>query len=94
MKVDAYQKLVDQYQKDVLAFQEKLGKWEISRSGAVGLAEGIIRRFLDQFDWAIVDKEDKVAYMETVVTTWSAQGIIILVFFVLILASMKLKDRA
>ena len=94
VKVDAYQKLVDQYQKDVLAFQEKLGKWEISRSGAVGLAEGIIRRFLDQFDWAIVDKEDKVAYMETVVTTWSAQGIIILVFFVLILASMKLKDRA
>jgi hypothetical protein len=31
--------------------------------------------------------------METVVTTWSAQGIIILVFFVLILVSMKLKDR-
>jgi hypothetical protein len=78
----------------MLAYQENLGKWEISRNGAVGLAEGIIRRFLDQFDWAIVDKQDKALYTETVAKTWGAQGIIILVFFVLILASMKLKDRA
>jgi ABC-type multidrug transport system ATPase subunit/pSer/pThr/pTyr-binding forkhead associated (FHA) protein len=93
-EVDAYQKLVDAYQNDVLAYQEKLGKWEIARNGAVGLAEGIIRRFLDQFDWAIVDKQDKALYSETVAKTWGAQGAIILVFFVLILASMKLKDRA
>jgi hypothetical protein len=93
LKLDEYQSQVDQYQKDMLAYQETLGKWEISRNGAVGLAEGIIRRFLDQFDWAIVDKQDKALYSEAVAKTWGAQGIIILVFFVLILASMKLKDR-
>ncbi len=93
-KVDAYQKQVDQYQKDALAYQEKLGKWEIARNGAVGLAEGIIRRFLEHFDWAIVDKQDKTLYTETIAKTWGAQGVIILVFFVLILASMKLKDRS
>jgi ABC-type multidrug transport system ATPase subunit/pSer/pThr/pTyr-binding forkhead associated (FHA) protein len=93
-KIDDYQKLVDQYQKDVLAYQEKLGKWEIARNGSVGLAEGIIRRFLEHFDWAIVDKQDKALYTETIAKTWGAQGVIILVFFVLILASMKLKDRA
>lgn len=92
-KIDAYQKLVDQYQKDMLAYQEKLGKWELARNGAVGLAEGIIRRFLEHFDWAIVDKQDKAAYTETIVSAWTSQGIIILVFFILILVSMKLKDR-
>jgi len=93
-KIDAYQKLVDQYQKDALAYQEKLGKWEIARNGAVGLAEGIIRRFLEHFDWAIVDKQDTALYTETIIKTWLAQGIIILVFFVLTLVSMKMKDRA
>ncbi len=93
-KIDAYQKLVDQYQKDALAYQEKLGKWEIARNGAVGLAEGIIRRFLEHFDWSIVDKRDKALYAETIAKTWGAQGVIILVFFVLTLASMKMKDRA
>jgi hypothetical protein len=93
-KVDAYQKLVDQYQKDVLAYQEKLGKWEIARNGAVGLAEGIIRRFLEHFDWAIVDKQDKALYTETIIKTWASQATIILVFFALTLVSMKMKDRA
>jgi hypothetical protein len=93
-KLDAYQKLVDKYQKDVLAYQEKLGKWEIARNGAVGLAEGIIRRFLEHFDWAIVDKHDSTLYTETILKSWAAQGIIIVVFFLLILASMKMKDRA
>ena len=91
--LDEYQSQVDQYQKDMLAYQEQLGKWEISRNGAVSLAEGIIRRFLDQFDWAIVDKQDKALYAESIAKTWGAQGLIILVFFVLILASMKMKDR-
>jgi len=94
VELDAYQKLVDQYQKDALAFQEKLGKWEIARNGAVGLAEGIIRRFLEHFDWAIVDKQDKTLYTETILKSWVAQGIIVLVFFFLILVSMKMKDRA
>jgi ABC-type multidrug transport system ATPase subunit len=93
-KLDAYQKLVDQYQKDVLAYQEKLGKWEIARNGSVSLAEGILRRFLEHFDWTIVDKQDKTLYTETILKTWGAQGAIILVFFVLTLASMKMKDRA
>jgi endonuclease/exonuclease/phosphatase family metal-dependent hydrolase len=94
VKVDAYQVQVDQYQENVLAYQEALGKWEIARNGAIGLAEGIIRRFIEHFDWSIVDKEDEVAYTETIATTWGAQGIIILVFFTLTLVSMKLKDRA
>jgi len=92
-QVAAYQDKADQYQKDMIEYQESLAEWEIARSQAIGTAEELIQRFMEKFDWAIVNKGDNDAYVEKILDTWIAQASIVLVLFVLILVLFKLKDR-
>jgi hypothetical protein len=93
-EVDAYQELVDQYQEDLIDYQEVYADWEISRNAAISKAEGTIDRYLERYGWTNVDKEDTTAFWEKIGWAWLAQGLIIIVLFILILVSMKRKDKA
>ena len=44
------------------------------------------------FGWTFVNKEDTEAYWTKILGTWSAQGVMITILFVLILILQKRKD--
>ena len=92
-QVAAYQVKADQYQKDILAYQQEFGEWEVARKSAIGTAEQLIERFMENFDWSIVDKSNKSEYMKSIVKCWLAQITISCVLLSWILLRFKLKDR-
>ena len=55
-------------------------------------AEELIRQFYPGFGWTYVDKYNANAYRTMILKTWAAQGVIILVLFVLIVILLKRKD--
>ena len=80
------------YQSEMVAFQEQLVGWQIAREAAVLPAESLINTFHRDFGWTFVDQEDPDQFWPFIFNTWVAQGIIIGVLFVAILALMKRKD--
>jgi hypothetical protein len=68
-------------------------QWEIDRNTAVSKAEGVIKRFDEEYGFAFVDKENTDAYRSKILVAWGVQvGIITLIFFVILFA-IRLKDR-
>jgi ABC-type multidrug transport system ATPase subunit/pSer/pThr/pTyr-binding forkhead associated (FHA) protein len=92
--VEAYQAKVNQYQQELIQYQQTLGDWQIRRNEAIGQGEAMLARFDRLFGWATVDKGNDIKFTTMLIKTWSAQGIIISILFVLILVLMKMKDRA
>ncbi len=80
------------YQAEMIEYQEALAEYELKRNSAVKGAEGLIKNVRDEFGWAWVNKEDPGEFWPWLTTAWSAQLIIILVYFVLILYLIKRKD--
>ncbi len=92
-EVQAYQQNADQYQQALITYQNELAAWQISRNEAIGQAEGMLSRFENLFGWAIANKDSDNEYAAMLAKTWSAQGLIISVYFLLIVGLMKLKDK-
>ncbi len=80
-----YQTQMEAYQKDRLAY-------EALRNTAVNSAEAAIRTYYDKYGWAFVDKSNSDIYLPWLTEVWSAQLIIIGVYFILILVIFKRKD--
>lgn len=79
--INAWQKEQEKYKDDITKYQTNQTDLEVKRATAVGSAESTIRRFKEQFGWTFVNKNDRTAYLTTLLTTWAAQIIICLVLF-------------
>lgn len=89
---EEYEAEIQIYQSEMIDFQEQLVGWQIAREAAVLPAESLINTFHRDFGWTFVDQEDPDQFWPFILNTWVAQGIIIGILFVGILALMKRKD--
>jgi ABC-type multidrug transport system ATPase subunit/pSer/pThr/pTyr-binding forkhead associated (FHA) protein len=92
-EIESHQARAEVYEAEVKAYQEELIEWQTARNSAVGEAEGLIGSIRNEFGWTFVNKDDPAAFWQRIMTTWAAQGAIILVLFALILIFIKRKDR-
>jgi hypothetical protein len=81
----AYQAQMEDYQKKRLAY-------EAVRNTAVNSAEATIRTYYDKYGWAFVDKNNSDIFTPWLIKVWTAQVVIIGVYFILILIIFKRKD--
>ncbi len=81
------------YQAEMETYQEDYTAWEVARTGAVGGAEGLIESLKGEFGWAWVNKEDSGIFWSWMLTAWSAQMIIIVIYIGVILILVKRKDK-
>jgi ABC transport system ATP-binding/permease protein len=80
------------YQERVTNRERERVAWQIEQETAVLPAEELIRQFQPGFGWTFVNKDDPQVYRSTIVTTWAAQMVIILILFVAIMVLQKRKD--
>jgi ABC transport system ATP-binding/permease protein len=80
-----YQAQMESYQKSFLAY-------EAARSTAVQAAEGELDNFREQYGSTFINKNDPAIFWPWLLKAWSAQLIIIGVYFILILIIFKRKD--
>jgi ABC transport system ATP-binding/permease protein len=80
-----YQAQMEAYQKDRLAY-------EAGRSTAVNSAEGTLEMFKEKYGSSFVNKNDPAIFWPWLFKAWTAQLIIIGVYFALILVIFKRKD--
>jgi len=82
------------YQAEMVKYQEALSKYEIARNSAVKGAEGLIESVTEEFGWAWVNKNNPQEFWPWLTRTWVAQGVLIGVYFIIILFLIKKKDVA
>jgi len=87
-EVNAYKLVVEQYQRDRVAYETKRAELQV----AVAPAEGVVRNFYTNFPFMYVDKKDTAAYFGKVSFTWFVQLLVCLILFVAILYLQKRKD--
>lgn len=87
-----YEAEADLYQSEMEAYQEEKLDWEIARAKAVDSAEGLVESFHKDFGWTFVDKEKPTIFASKIITTWFAQGAIILILLGGVLLMVKRKD--
>lgn len=80
------------YQAEMVKYQEALSEYELKRNGAVKGAEGLIESVRNEFGWAWVNKNNPDEFWPWMIKAWSAQLIIVLVYFLIILFLIKRKD--
>ena len=87
-----YEAVANVYQEEMIAYQKEKARYDIARNSAVQAAQGMIQSMNKEFGWAWVNKHDKDIYRTWLSRAWIAQGIIMLVYFILILLLIKRKD--
>jgi hypothetical protein len=87
-----YESQAEVYESQMADYQEAKLEYEGARAEAVNSAEGLIENVKKEIGWAFVNKNDPKVYWPWLITTWGAQSIIILVYFILILVIFKRKD--
>ena len=88
-----YQARVNIYSAQMYAYQQALVRWQMARAMALGPAEGLITRALEDYGWTFVDKRRPALYYRKVLATWEGQGIIIAVLFLAVWGVLWLRDR-
>ncbi len=88
-----YQSEADLYKAQASAYQKELSTWYTRRTAAVGATEAMITGVRDRFGWAFVDKNDRQAYIYSLVEAWAAMGLIDLLLFVVMIWRLKQGDR-
>jgi len=91
-QMDLYKTMADVYKSQMVKYQEDLATYTVARVSAVKAAEGIINGINNKLGWAFVDKKNPAIYYPWLFNTWVAQIVIVAVYFVIILASIKRKD--
>jgi hypothetical protein len=81
-EIDVWQDKQEVYKEALKTYQVDITDLKVKRATAVGSAESTISRFKDQYGWTFVDKTDRPAYLQMLVTTWIAQLVICLVLFI------------
>jgi hypothetical protein len=90
--VDQYKIQLEDYQNRAVESQQGQVERRIAVEASVLPAEELIRQFYPGFGWTYVDKNDTAAFQSMILKTWTAQLIIILILFVLIMFLLKRKD--
>jgi hypothetical protein len=91
-EIEDWQDEQDAYKDEIENYQTDLTELKVKRAVAVGAAESTIENYKDDFGWTFVDKEDETNYFKTVIGTWSAQLIIILVLLAGTIFMVKKRD--
>jgi len=91
-KINAWQAEQEQFKDQIQTYQKDLTDLEVKRAIAIGSAESSIQRYKDDYGWSFLDKENPDAYPGTIVKTWLAQIIIILVIFAGTVFMQKRRD--
>jgi ABC transport system ATP-binding/permease protein len=91
-QMSIYQSLVTIYQNNMITYQEKLASYTVARVTAVSSAEGVIDSVINRWSWAFVDKRDPNTFYPWLYQVWSAQIILVVVYFIIILVLVKSKD--
>jgi hypothetical protein len=92
LQMTMYENQARLYQSQMEDYQKARLSYEAAVNTAVNSAEGSINTFIDAYGWTFVNKNDPEVFWPWLITAWTAQGIIILVFFGLILLIFKRKD--
>jgi ABC transport system ATP-binding/permease protein len=80
-EMDAWQEQQKTFQTQIETYQKDLTDLEVRRSIAIGSAESSIDHYRKDYGWTFVDKNNHQEYMQTLLFTWGAQLVIILVLF-------------
>jgi hypothetical protein len=90
--MEVYEAEAEVYQAEMEAYLEQNVEWEIAREAAVNPAEGLIGTIYEDYGWTFVDQNDSQAFWSKILTTWIAQGVIIVVLLLGVLLMVKRKD--
>ena len=93
-QMDIYRSQADLYTAQMEEYQTARISFDAARSTAVNSAEALIKASIDQMGWSFVDIRDTNTLFAWVTETWTAQLIIIGVYFILILVFIKRKDAS
>ena len=91
-QINAWQEKQETYKDELTTYQKDLTKLEVNRAIAIGAAESTIQRYKDDFGWTFLNKDDKDGYYKTILETWGAQILIILILFVGTVYLQKRRD--
>jgi len=80
------------YEAQMTQYQEALTEYNIAREGAAKGAESMIESASENFGYGYVNKDDPDVFWPWLARTWAAQGVLITVYFVIILFLIKRKD--
>jgi hypothetical protein len=92
--MNLYRSQADLYTAQMKEYQTSKTTYDAVRSAAVSSAESLIKSNIDQMGWAFVDIRDMNTLIPWITKTWTAQLIIIGVYFLLILVFIKRKDAS
>ena len=91
-EINHWQDEQESYKDDIQTYQEDLTELEVKRALAVGSAEATIKRYQDDYGWTFLDKDDRENYLRTIIKTWIAQLVIIVVVFTGTVIIQKRRD--
>jgi hypothetical protein len=75
-------------------YQTARVSYDAARNTAVSSAEALIKSNIDTMGWAFVDVRDLKTLLPWITNTWTAQLIIIGVYFLIILFFIRRKDAS
>ena len=93
-EMNLYRSQADLYTAQMKDYQTEKISYNAARSTAVSSAEALIKASIEKMGWAFVDIRDIKTLTTFITKTWTAQLIIICVYFVLILVFIKRKDAS
>jgi len=93
-RINAWQNEQEHYKDQVEDYQKDLTELKVKRALAIGSAEATIQRYMEDYGWTFLDKENHSNYLGTIIRTWIAQLIIIVVVFTGTVIMQKRRDVA
>jgi hypothetical protein len=93
-EMNLYRSQADLYTAQVMDYQTAKISYDTVRIKAIGSAEALIKGSMDKIGWAFVNVRDMKILIPWVTQTWTAQLIIIGVYFMFILYFIKRKDAS
>jgi ABC transport system ATP-binding/permease protein len=93
-EMNLYRSQADLYTAQVKDYQTARISYDSARAKAIGSAEALIKASVDKIGWVFVNTRDLKILIPWVTHTWTAQLIIIGVYFLLILFFIKRKDTS
>jgi ABC transport system ATP-binding/permease protein len=93
-EMNLYRSQADLYTAQMKDYQSAKISYDAARNTAVRSAESMIEANIDKIGWAFVNIRDLNILISWIIKTWTAQAIIIGVYFLLILMFIKRKDAS
>ena len=91
-EMEIYRATADIYQSKMIEYQENLANYTVARVTAVSAGEGLINAVASDSIWSWVDKDNPKTYYPWLFRMWYAQGILMAIYFCIILILVKMKD--